>query len=186
MPKELHLRCQGVRHHLPERTRLRVPRSYRHPEVIENIEKGIQELESVKRVETNSKTGSILVHHEASPNIISDLHRVLSERAEGALDEMLEPVTAENEEVSILATLIGQTARKANRRFTMYTGNKVDLRTLLPLILTGVGLSRAASVERWWLDVPPYLFFYWAYDAFLRFHLHKMPEIRENGTHLQN
>ncbi len=181
MAKELHSKCRGVKHHLPHRTRLKLPMKHSRKETLDKIEHGLRKIPAVKNVETNHKTGSVLVHHDDSSSILQDLQTVLSKVAGEALEEMLLPTFLDVEDVSIISSIISRTAKRANRGFITYTNNQVDLRTLFPMVLFTIGISKSLQVERWWTQVPPYMFFYWAYDAYLRFHLNRAPERRHNN-----
>ncbi|MBX9694616.1 MAG: hypothetical protein K2Z81_19675 [Cyanobacteria bacterium] len=182
MGKELHQSCRGVKHHLPNRTRLKLPVKHSRKATIEKIEHGLRKIPAVRDVETNHKTGSILVHHDESPSIISDFSKVLNKFAVEALEDMMLPKHLDAEDVSIISSIISRSVKRANRGFITYTNNHVDLRTLFPMVLFTIGVSKSLQVERWWTQVPPYMFFYWAYDAYLRFHLNRVPERKENGA----
>ncbi|MGD9684821.1 MAG: HMA2 domain-containing protein [Candidatus Obscuribacterales bacterium] len=181
MAGKLSIGSRGLKHHLAERTRLRVPRRHRSVDTMSRIQEALCRIGSVKEVETNAKTGSVLVLHRNDINVLSAMEKAILEVAPEALDEMTREENTEADNVSIIASFIGTYATRANRRFSSYTGNQLDLKTLLPLIFFGLGVQRAADTERWWSHTPAYLFFYWAYDAFLRFHLYRIEERKQNG-----
>ncbi len=179
MAKTLHVGSQGVKHHLPDRTRLKVSKKFRSERRLNDINRALRKIDTVKEVDINHKTGSILIKHAEDSRILGKIEQALNDVAAEVLVELTrEP---EGEDVSILAELIGNALGRANYGVSRYTGNNVDLRMLVPLAFLGLGIEKASRTPGWFDHAPAYIFFFWAYDAYIRFHLHRFEERRENG-----
>lgn len=166
---------------MARRTRLKVPKKFRLGSIMEQVAASIKEIASVKEVEANPKTGSLLITHRNDLGLLPALEKAIAARSPQLLDEMTREDSSADDNVSIIASFIGTYATRANRGFRSYTGNQLDLKTLLPLVFLVMGIEKASTTQRWWAQTPAYLFFYWAYDAFLRFHLYRVEERKENG-----
>lgn len=183
--RHLHKHAQGVAHHLPHRTRLRIPASHRDAATIRSIHESLTELPEVHTVETNERTGSVLIHHMHNEDILPIIGKAIEGVAVDLFDALLE-VEEESESlsVSIIGHVIRSTISRANARMIGYTGNSLDLKMLLPITFLGLGLLQAGRNERWWLQTPTYVLFYWAYDSYMKFHgpsAHNVAEHAGNG-----
>ncbi len=181
MSSKLSSNSHGVKHHLPTRTRLKVSRKFRHEHRLEEIGRALRRVPSVNEVDINLKTGSILVHHKNDPEILQKLESAIESVASDVVTELVRVSLAEEEDVSLLAEIIGKTMRRANRGLSKYTGNQVDLRMAIPIMFLLLGIDKASRTPGWFSHAPAYVFFYWAYDAYVRFHLHRFEERMENG-----
>src|SRR5437016_5420740 len=95
--KKLHVKSKAVVHQSKHRTRLRVPKTYRHGEHMHHVRKRIEDVPGVRSVEVNQETGSLLIHHDERPNLLEDITLVLEESAPELLACMLLPGAEEGE-----------------------------------------------------------------------------------------
>ncbi len=182
--RHLHKYSRGVAHHLPHRTRLRIPKTHRDATTVRRVRDTLAALPSVHSVETNERTGSIIVHHSHDEDILSSIGRAIEGVAVDLFESILEVEELESPTVSIFGTLIRSTVARANEGMSGYTGHSVDLKMLLPITFLSLGLVQASRIDRWWLQTPAYVLFYWAYDSYMKFHgpqVHNVEEHSGNG-----
>jgi len=72
--------------------------------------------------------------------------------------------------LSLFAHLIRQKLGKIDDHLARATNNVIDLKMLVPVLFFGAGIFQARR-NRGWLDqVPAWVLFYYAYDAYMKFH----------------
>lgn len=182
--RHLHKYSRGVVHHLPHRTRLRIPASHRDATTVRRVRDTIAALPNIASVEANERTGSILIHHSHDEDTLSNVGRAIEGIAIDLFEAILEVEEFESPTVSIIGHVIRSTVSRVNTGMSGYTGNSVDLKMLLPVAFFSLGLMQASRVDRWWLQTPAYVLFYWAYDSFMKFHgpqVHNITEHSGNG-----
>jgi len=170
MSKKLTTKTQGVSHHLPHRTRLRVVNPKRRTKEMAQVSERLKRVPGVTGVEMNDRTGSILVHHEDNDNVLELLGAALEEAAGELFETALEVEEVEVPGLSIIAHLIKQRMGRLDTSVASATGNVVDLKTIVPLGLLAAGLYKAARDHAWWGEVPAFVLFYYAYDSYMKFH----------------
>lgn len=147
-----------IAHHSRRRIRLRIPEAKHRPEALNRIAGHIAKDSNVESTEVNPNTGSILVHYaEEAAAALRTLAEVLSssepevELAEDLVEAGVSAwagggrsATAQN-----LADLLGA----ADGAVKQVTGNKFDLRLLLPAAAAVLGLAhlnkREVSTPLW-------------------------------------
>ncbi len=170
LPKTNHHTC-GATHHLPHRTRYRLARRHRDPATFKQIQNSITALPGVKNVELNERTGSVLIHHEEEPNILSLLGKTLDGIA---IDLCVEALAGEEmlvvSGVPVVANAIKSRLANINHYIAQRTHNYLDLKTLLPVLFLGAGIYQVFQNRTWWRQMPAWVLFYYAFDSYIKFH----------------
>lgn len=190
MTGRLHPKVTGVAHHLPHRTRLRVPKQHRSARDMNQVADALVKTPGVKSVEVNHKTGSILVHHDEHPGIFAAVEKTLEETSGELLEALVEG--GGNPEIVGLA-IVGHFVRNlfstADDQVSGATNNLVDLRTLAPVAFLAAGILRwrRGSGEDILMTVSPVVLFWYAFDLYWRFNIVKppTPAIVDAGTENQ-
>ena len=143
-------------HHTKGRLRLKVPAARANPAVIEEICRSISSCPGVIGVQTNLRTGSIVVHYSSKAGI--DFHEQLTDHGEKTGGFLLEPpelteVDQVARQIELEAEFLSQhseTARvivdavkRMDARIKQATNNTVDLKVLLPV---GLAVYSAAEI----------------------------------------
>jgi hypothetical protein len=170
MVKKSSAESKVIAHHLPHRTRIKLPRSHRDPVTVQKMTDSISRLSSVKDVQINDRTGSIVVYHEEDTQVLEHINGALSEVAGEVLEAILEAEGAEFPALSLVGTLISSFMGKADDKLSDATHNVVDLKVMMPLAFLGAGLYQASQNAAWLSQVPAWVLFYFAYDSYTRFH----------------
>jgi hypothetical protein len=161
---------KGVAHHLPHRTRYRVPKGRRSKETAERIVEKISQVPGVKSVNVNHRTGSVFVAHDEHEDILVGLSGAFDSICDDLFEEVLE---AESEMIpgfSVLAHLLKKRAGKIDHFLAEKTGNIIDLKMLVPVLLLGAGAIKMMRNRAWFHEVPAWVLLYYAYDSYLKFH----------------
>lgn len=166
-----HKQTKGLVHHLPDRTRYRVAHKHRDEAAVKRIRDSVLAVPGVRTVEINNRTGSVLVHHEAKPEVVDHLSAAFADIGDDIFEEILE--TGIDEFVpggSIIAHLIKDRFGGFNSFIAQLTNNMIDLKMLLPICFLGAGFYQASRNRDWFGQVPAWVLFYYAYDSYLKFH----------------
>jgi hypothetical protein len=162
---------KGVSHHLPHRTRYRLPKRSRTKEVAQKIRDKVSKVPGVNDVEVNERTGSVLISHDEKPNILPDIHGAMDSVAFDLFEEVLEE---EGEMLipgfSIFAHMVKKRAKHFDETLAKKTNNYLDLKSLVPLAFLGAGLLRATKSKNVVGHVPALVLFYYAFDTYIKFH----------------
>jgi len=162
---------KGVSHHLPHRTRYRLPKRSRTKEVAQKIREKVSKVSGVKDVEINEKTGSVLINHDETPGILPEIHDAMDSVALDLFEEVLEE---EGELLfpgfSIFAHMIKKRAKTVDAAISAKTNNYLDLKSLVPLVFLGAGILRATKSKNVVGHVPALVLFYYAFDTYVKFH----------------
>lgn len=181
---------KGVSHHLPHRTRYRLPKHKRDPKLAKKIKAKMLEVPGVKDVDVNERTGSVLITHEEKPGMIDSLGVALDAIAEDLFDEFLEAEVGMFPGVSMLAHLLRKRAGEADDYVAGKTNNFFDLKTLIPMLFLGAGVVKVARTKNWLGQVPAYVLFYYAFDSYMKLHtaqsLETVEAIAEQGEETSN
>jgi len=161
---------KGVSHHLPHRTRYRVPKGRRSKETSERIVEKVSKVPGVKSVDVNHRTGSIFIAHEEHPEILAGLSGAFDSVCGDLFEEVLEEEGAMIPGFSVLAHLLKKRAAKLDHFLAEKTNNMIDLKMLVPVLLLGAGLFKIAKTRQWMHEVPAWVLLYYAYDSYLKFH----------------
>lgn len=170
MTRKLNKESSGVRHHLPHRTRIKVPRHHRSKHTMEAVKKQLEYVPGVKHVEVNHRTGSVVVHHDERSDTLELMGTAIENIAEDLFHELLAVEEVEFPGLSVIAQLIRNTLSKADSRVALETRNMVDLKMIVPLLFFGAGIVKSRQSVNWWGEVPAWVLFYYAYDSYMKFH----------------
>lgn len=170
MRKTLHKNSPGVAHHLPHRTRLRIPKSHRDAESLKKLEDSLRKVQGVGHIRVSPETGTVVIHHDEHESILSLLGESISDSMGDVFKLLVAQEEAEVVGISILADLVQKLFGQADKGLASVSNNKVDLKSLVPVALLAVGVRKAMSTPMWWTEAPAYIFFYWAYDSYIKFH----------------
>ncbi len=163
-------RGPGVRHHLPHRTRLRVPKQHRQDKTFSELESRLKKVRGVKDVEINPKTGSVLIHHHAKENVLDELGLAVQEIAAELFEAIFEIEEAEVPGLSILSKMVKSHLSKMDTSVASATGNVIDLKTVVPVSLALAAVFKGIRDKAWIGEVPAFVLFYYAYDSYMKFH----------------
>jgi len=172
MSKKLTATAGGVTHHLPHRTRLRLPKHHRNARTMNKMRDRLKKVPGVKDVQVNERTGSILIEHEDKQNVLENLGSAVQEVASEVFDTLIEMQQSEVPGLSIVGHLVKSQASRLDTKVATATDNWLDLKTLFPAALLGTGIYTAIT-EKAWLgigEIPAFVFFWYAYDAYMKFH----------------
>ncbi|HEY9715750.1 MAG TPA: hypothetical protein V6C72_19915 [Chroococcales cyanobacterium] len=159
-----------VHHHLPHRTRIKLPKNHRSPGNLKMLEDKVKKIPGVTNVAVNHKTGSVLVHHEERADMLPAVHSAIEEVAGEIFETLLEIEGVHIPGLPLLAHLFGRGMGVLNEQFSGATKNVIDLKTVVPMGFLTAALIRARSSPGWWAEVPAWALFYYAYDSYLKFH----------------
>jgi copper chaperone CopZ len=175
MTRKLTHKAAGVKHHLPHRTRLKMPTEHRDPHTLNKVKESLKKVPGVKDVQVNERTGSVLVEHDERDDMLESVGEALNDVAGELFEAVLEASEIEVPGLSIFAHLIRTNLSKADTDVAVATNNLLDLKMLVPMILLGAGFVKARGTN-WWGEVPAWVLFYYAYDSYMKFH---GPSVRE-------
>jgi copper chaperone CopZ len=162
----------SVTHHLPHRTRIRVPRRHRQAPTFKKIQDRLVKVPGVQSVEVNERTGSVLVHHDTKDDTLDLINSAVAEVAA----EIFEVVAADEfPAVSTLAAYLRNRVRNLNSSVSQATEHKLDLRSAVPIFLLGASVVRFIQEKSWWGEVPAFVLFYYAWDSFIKLNPHAIP-----------
>jgi hypothetical protein len=169
LPMKLDNSMRGVTHHLAHRTRYKLASHHRNAKTVSKLQESLKLTAGIINVEYNPRTGSLLVHHVESPEMVNNVSNVLNTVAGDLFEELAE----ENlglPGVSMLAQLIAKRFDKLNQYLAYRTNSYIDLKMLLPLLFMGAGLFQISKEKAAFSQVPAWVLFYYAYDSYLKFH----------------
>jgi hypothetical protein len=179
MTRNLHPKSKAVAHHLPHRTRLRLPRGHRDAATIAKVHKTISETAGVSAVEINARTGSVLIHHDEDPEVLNKVGDALEEVAGELFEAILAAEGIELPGLSIIAHVIRESMSHVDNRLAVATNNLIDLKMLVPVGFFAAGVIQSRRHLGWFNQMPAWMLFYFAYDAYMKFH---GPSVRESSA----
>jgi copper chaperone CopZ len=186
---KLHRHHHTVVHSSTNRTRLRVPKSHRSHAHLLHAKKAIENLPGVSAVEVNPETGSLLIHHEDRPDILTEVSAALQESAPEILAALLIPGIGEADlGIGVLSSLVkrcvieplsgsAQNKTGANGGFASTSesygidfpaGNKT-IRRMLPLAFVAAGTWKLLQEEALLAGLAPIACFYYGFDLYWKF-----------------
>ncbi len=167
-----------VASHIPGRLRVRLHRRSRHPHVMTRLKQAIEEQQGVHGVEANHAAGSMTVTYDPQSHQGTDIFGLLEDLdviVGTALDApQVEASTAGNGHSKAAVTLAGA-LDDLDQRVAGLTGHTVNLRTLFPLSLAGLGVWRIWENGLMAEMVPGWLLIWLAFDSFVKLHPPAMP-----------
>jgi hypothetical protein len=178
MPLSEHHAVKVV-HRLPHRTRIRMPKIHRTPGKMEKMGDRLKEIEGVKGVTVDHRTGSILLDHHDDPGFIEGLMSSLEEAGDLFLSVMMEEDCPE--EMSVVSKFLKETLGSANSNISHSTRGFLDLRMIVPLGFLGAALWKMRTTKGWLIEVPPYVLLWYAFDSYMKLHHHDKPSDDATG-----
>jgi len=180
MPRSEHHAVKVV-HRLPHRTRIRMPKIHRTPGKMEKIGEHLRQIEGVKGVSVDHRTGSILLDHHDDAGFIEGLMGSLEEAGDLFLSVMMEDDAPE--QLSVVSKFLKETLGSANLNVSRSTRGFLDLRMMVPLGFLGAALWKMRHTKEWLIEVPPYVLLWYAFDSYIKLHHHDKPgtDIVETG-----
>jgi hypothetical protein len=151
---------------------LRVHPQHRDTRKLQLVHQKLAAQAGVHAVESNPSTGSVLVHYDHRRMTRDDVTSML--RAVGVI--IAEVAGAGSADVnergdSATSSTIMGAVNDIDRRIREITGRKVDLRVLVPIGLTAVGIRAfIAQGSLGFTQVPAFLVFWYAVDSFIQLH----------------
>jgi hypothetical protein len=139
------------------------------------ITKTLQALPNVCSVRPNLQTGSIIIHHDRSAEVVEnlaaslrDLGVILFHTSDVELPEIVGK--------SGVASNLVQAVADLNQRVGQSTDGVVDLRSLIPLGLGGLAIYQLLR-KGWQFETAPwYVLAYYAFDSFIKLHYTSEPD----------
>lgn len=170
MSQTLNPYSSAVAHHLPHRTRLRIPKSHRNEITIRKVEKAVLSVHGVKSVESRENTGSIIVQHDEKDNILQSIGDAIAKATPEIFEMLVEQEVKQVEDISLLAYLLGAGVSVLNREVARKTNNWFNLKVVLPASLLTAGVAKAVRDEGWLAEMPAWVLIYYAFDTYMKFH----------------
>lgn len=162
-----------VASHTPGRLRVRLHRRSRQQHTMTRLKHAIEGQQGIHGVEVNHAAGSLTVKYDPQVHQGTDIWGVLQDLdiiVATALDApQLETLAEGNGHSKAAATLTGA-LDDLDKRAAALTGHTLNLRTLFPLSLAGIGAWRIWEQGLMFEMVPGWLMLWLAFDAFVKLH----------------
>jgi Heavy metal associated domain 2 len=159
------------------RIRCRIAPSHRQTQTMQQIEAVLASHPQVHEVKANVKTGSILVHHDPENEGLANVLSVLKDIGV-VFGEIAVPAVLG--EQSVAAANLTQAIADLNQRVRKATGEVVDLRLIIPLLLLLLALRQVRRKGLQFDGVPWYVLAWYAFDSFVKLH----PSLSASSTAL--
>src|SRR5215471_3727434 len=167
-----------VASHIPGRLRVRLHHRSRQPHTIARLKEAIEGQEGIHGVEVNHAAGSLTVKYDPQAyqetaiwGVLQDLDVILGT----TLDAPQIDAPAEGSGHSKAATTLTGALDDLDKRAAALTGHTINLRTLLPLSLAGIGAWRIWEQGLMVEMVPGWLMLWLAFDAFVKLNVLTSP-----------
>jgi hypothetical protein len=156
---------------LPGRIRVRLGISGRNKENMQQLHNKIEHQAGISRVDTNSDTGSVMIHYNKKIKSHAELMSILHDagiivKGTAAAVGLEVPDTGQTKTsdkvISALTDL--------DKHLRQLTGRRIDLKLLFPLVLTAIGIRRLLTSGLGIAEVPAYLLLWYAFDSFWKLH----------------
>ena len=171
LPRSMH--HAEVASHIPRRLRVRLHRHSRHPHVMMQLKKTIEAQQGVHGVEVNHAAGSITVKYDEQTHGgmgIFDLLEDLDVIVGTVMDAPRIEEPTEGDGHSKAAVTLAGALDNLDKSIAGLTGHTVNLRTLFPLSLAGLGVWRILESGLMLEMVPGWLLLWLAFDSFVKLH----------------
>ncbi len=180
MSKKLTSDSKGVAHHTPGRTRIKVPKDYRHE--LHKVKEALHSVPGVHKVHVNHETGSVTVQHDNNEDSLEVVGKAIKHVASDLFHVLVEEEEAQLVGLDLVFAGAGLASRVAkNFLFTengdrpRISGSISDLKNLVPLAFFGAAIYKAVETRSFWANVSPLVLTYWAFDTYWRFNV-TLPE----------
>jgi Heavy metal associated domain 2 len=157
--------CQAeIASDLPGRLRLRLHRGQPHPQILDHLQATLTARPEIREVSVNPAARSLTLHYDATRHSPTGILGLLAD-----LDVLVSAVTGAPQ----LEDLTVQALDDLDRRILAVTGHQVNLRTLFPVGLAGLGLALTLKNGLGLGMLPGWLPLWLAFDAFVKLHPRK-------------
>jgi hypothetical protein len=146
---------------LPGRLRLRFRRGQPHPQILDQLQATLTARPEIRAVAVNPAARSLTLHYDATRHSHTGIVGLLAD-----LDVLVSAVTGapQLEDVTV------QVLDDLDRRILALTGQRLNLGTLLPAGLAGLGLALTLKNGLGLGMLPGWLPLWLAFDAFVKLH----------------
>ncbi len=173
-----------VASHIPGRLRVRLHRSSRQPHVMTRLKQTLEGHRGVQGVEVNHAAGSVTVKYDTQVHQGTDIFGLLEDLdviVATVLDAPQIEAPAEGSAHSQAAVTFTGALDDLDKRAAALTGHTLNLRTLFPLSLAGIGAWRIWEQGLMLEMVPGWLMVWLAFDAFVKLNV-LTPSMRVTET----
>ena len=160
-----------VVHRVPGRMRVRFARGSVTPEALSRMRATVLKVRGVDRCEASGRTACLLVHFDEAAFDVRRFARAVGGLAEpGSPNGTVIVATsdARDQGPSRLARVINVRLRLLDRRLRRATGDRVDLRTIVPIGFAGLALREIVVNSARLPAIPWYVLLWYAFDSYLR------------------
>ncbi len=168
----------------PGRLRIRLRRPHRRSGLMQQAQTRLEERPGVQQVETNTTTGSMMVRYDPGTASVDDLLAILKDAGIVALqtasDLGLELPKAGR---STTAVDIVAMMDDLDRRISLLTGRRLDLKLAFPAALFAMGIRQTITKGLGLSQVPGYVLLWYAFDSFWKFHQEEPVEAKSARQH---
>jgi hypothetical protein len=143
--------------------------------VLQQTKVALEKRQGVQAVHVNQAAGSLTVHYDPDHHPGNSIIRLLEDLdviVGTGLDLPRIEGSGRLYENSSVATTLGAALDDLDHQIASLTGATVDLRTLFPLSLAGIGIWLIRENGLMLDAAPGWLFLWLAFDAFVRLHPH--------------
>ncbi len=160
-----------VASHIPGRLRVRLHRGSRQQHTMTRLKHALEGQDGIQGVEVNHAAGSLTVKYDPQAyqetaiwGVLHDLDIILGT----VIDAPQIEAPAEESGHSTAATTLTGALDDLDKRTAALTGHTLNLRTLFPLSLAGIGAWRLWEQGLMFEMVPGWLMLWLAFDAFVK------------------
>lgn len=182
--------------HAPGRMRVRLHPDHRATADLKQVERDLVGQAGVASVETNARTGSVLVHYDrrtlSKEDVTAMLHDVgivamellgAEEVSEGLSEDLAGDLVAQRGAAphSSTATGVLDALTDFDRRLSELTGGKLDVKLLVPLGLGTLAVRQILTSGLGLAEVPGYVLLWYTFDSFYKLHQRKTAALVEKA-----
>ena len=183
--------------HAPGRMRVRLHPEHRATADLQQIERDLNARDGVASVQTNARTGSVLVHYDRHSLGRDDLTAILhdvgivamellgAEEVSRGLSDEVDDGAAERASAaphSSTATGVLDALTDLDRRLSELTGGKLDVKLLVPIGLGTLALRQILTTGLGLAEVPGYVLLWYTFDSFYKLHQRKTAALVEKAV----
>jgi hypothetical protein len=150
----------------PGRLRVRVDRPFRDAELMNQVRDRLEKQAGVDVVTTRAASGSVLVNYDRHAHSRDDILAQLRDAGLVVLGVTTGDVPPELGNSKGAASIVA-VVDELDRRLSLYTGRRVDLKLLFPLTLGGIGVWQWLRYGPGFNTAPAYLLLWYAFDSFV-------------------
>ncbi|MGI8609827.1 MAG: HMA2 domain-containing protein [Candidatus Dormibacteria bacterium] len=169
MARTLHLE-----HHVKGRARIRVPQP-RTPEEVAEVARQLKAIKRVRRIEVNSSTGSVLLHHDPEDPVemlLEDIagigylvQKLTAARSRGRARARKVPPRVPHSQGS---RKVSNALATMNQKVHEATDGRADLRLIVPAALGALAIRQVLKDAKSLSQAPWYVLVYYAFDSFYK------------------